>query len=50
MLPRIVLYNPQAEHWTMPLALLCLASSLDRDRFDPVIIDGRLESVSVVAV
>lgn len=28
----------------MPLALLCLASALDRARFEPVIIDGRLEN------
>ena len=41
---RIVLYNPKAEYWTMPLALLSLASGLDRARFDPVIIDGRLEN------
>jgi len=41
---RIVLYNPKAEYWTMPLALLSLASALDRSRYEPVIIDGRLEN------
>ena len=41
--PRIVLYNPRAVFYTMPLALLALASALDRARFDVVIIDGRLE-------
>jgi len=43
MIPRVILYNPQAEHWTMPVALLSLASSFDRDQLDPVIIDGMLE-------
>lgn len=43
MNPRIVLYNPQTEFQTMPLALLCLASAIDRARFEPVIIDGRME-------
>jgi radical SAM superfamily enzyme YgiQ (UPF0313 family) len=50
MTSRVVLYNPRAEHWTMPLALLSLASCLDRDRFDPVIIDGRIEDDPVAAV
>ena len=42
--PRIVLYNPRAVFYTMPLALVALASALDRSRFEVVIIDGRLES------
>jgi radical SAM superfamily enzyme YgiQ (UPF0313 family) len=41
--PRIVLYNPRAVFYTMPLALLALASALDRRRYDVVVIDGRLE-------
>ena len=41
--PRVVLYNPRAVFFTMPLALLALASALDRDEFEVVIIDGRLE-------
>jgi radical SAM superfamily enzyme YgiQ (UPF0313 family) len=41
--PRVVLYNPRAVFYTMPLALLALASALDRDAVDVVIIDGRLE-------
>lgn len=41
--PRIVLYNPRAVFYTMPLALVALASALDRGRFEVVIIDGRLE-------
>jgi anaerobic magnesium-protoporphyrin IX monomethyl ester cyclase len=41
--PRIVLYNPRAVFYTMPLALIALASSLDRAGLDVVIIDGRLE-------
>lgn len=40
---RIVLYNPRAVFHTMPLALVAIASALDRRRFDVVIVDGRLE-------
>ncbi len=40
---KVVLYNPRAVFHTMPLALLALASALDRHRYEPVIIDGRLE-------
>ena len=28
--PRVVLYNPRAVFYTMPLALVALASALDR--------------------
>jgi radical SAM superfamily enzyme YgiQ (UPF0313 family) len=41
--PRVVLYNPRAVFYTMPLALVALASALDRERYELVIIDGRLE-------
>jgi radical SAM superfamily enzyme YgiQ (UPF0313 family) len=41
---RVVLYNPYAEFHTMPLALLAIASHLDRDRYEPIIVDARLES------
>lgn len=50
MKPRVVLYNPRAVFYTMPLALVALASSLDRRQVDVVIIDGRLESDPVSAV
>ena len=50
MKPRVVLYNPRAVFYTMPLSLLALASALDRDKVDVVIIDGRLESDPVRAV
>jgi anaerobic magnesium-protoporphyrin IX monomethyl ester cyclase len=48
--PRIVLYNPRAVFHTMPLALLAVASMLDRRRFDVVIIDGRFEADPVQRV
>jgi radical SAM superfamily enzyme YgiQ (UPF0313 family) len=48
--PRVVLYNPQAVFFTMPLALIALGSALDRSRYDVVIIDGRLEADPVSAV
>jgi radical SAM superfamily enzyme YgiQ (UPF0313 family) len=39
---RVVLYNPEAVFYTMPLSLLALASNLDRERFEVTLIDGRL--------
>jgi anaerobic magnesium-protoporphyrin IX monomethyl ester cyclase len=48
--PRVVLYNPHAVFYTMPLALLALASALDRREIDVVIVDGRLEKDRVAAV
>jgi anaerobic magnesium-protoporphyrin IX monomethyl ester cyclase len=41
---RVVLYNPRAVFWTMPLALLAVGSALDRTRYEVVIVDGRLEA------
>ena len=43
MKPRVVLYNPAAAYPTMPLALVAIASHLDRARFEPVIVDARLD-------
>lgn len=40
---RVVLYNPYAEYYTMPLALVALGSQLDPARFEAVIVDARLE-------
>ena len=40
---RVVLYNPPAQFWTMPLALVAVGSALDPERFEVVIVDGRLE-------
>ena len=48
--PRLVLYNPRAVFHTMPLALVALASAIDRARFEVVIVDGRLESDPVARV
>ncbi len=48
--PRVVLYNPRAVFYTMPLALVALASSLDRRDLDVLIVDGRLEADPVAAV
>ncbi len=44
------MYNPRAVFYTMPLALVALASALDRLHVDVVIIDGRLEADPVRAV
>lgn len=39
---KIVLYNPRAVFYTMPLALMAVASGLDATRYRVVIVDGRL--------
>jgi anaerobic magnesium-protoporphyrin IX monomethyl ester cyclase len=41
--PHIVLYNPRAPFFTMPLALVAVGSALDRSRYDVTIVDGRVE-------
>lgn len=43
MRKKIVLYNPKAVFFTMPLALLAVGSYLDPRRFEVRILDGRLE-------
>jgi radical SAM superfamily enzyme YgiQ (UPF0313 family) len=47
---RIVLYNPCAPFFTMPLGLVAIGSALDRSRFDVTIVDGRLEADPVERV
>ncbi len=47
---KVVLYNPRAVFWTMPLALIAVGSALDRSKYDVVIVDGRLESDAVEAL
>ncbi len=40
---KIVLYNPRAVFYTIPLALIAIGSSLDPARYEVKIIDARLE-------
>ena len=40
---KIILYNPKAVFYDMPLALLALASNLDSKLYEVVIIDGRID-------
>jgi len=47
---KVVLYNPQAVFYTMPLGVLTVGSALDPERYEVVIIDGRLESDPVAAL
>jgi radical SAM superfamily enzyme YgiQ (UPF0313 family) len=47
---KIVLYNPRAVFFTLPLALLAVGSCLDPKRYDVRIIDGRLERDPLRAV
>ena len=44
---KVVLYNPQAVFYTMPLALVAIGSALDEDAFEVEIIDARLEEDSL---
>ncbi|HEX6570380.1 MAG TPA: hypothetical protein VF055_00060, partial [Steroidobacteraceae bacterium] len=41
---KIVLYNPKAVFFTMPLALLAVGSALDPETCEVVIVDGRLDT------
>ncbi|MER3513779.1 MAG: B12-binding domain-containing radical SAM protein, partial [Chloroflexota bacterium] len=50
MRPKVVLYNPQAVFYTMPLALLAVGSALNRGQYEVVIVDGRLEADPVGVV
>lgn len=47
---KVVLYNPKAVFYTMPLAVLAIGSYLDPARYEVIIIDGRLEEDPVAAV
>ena len=40
---KIVLYNPQAVFYTMPLALLAIGSELDPALYEVIIVDARLD-------
>ena len=40
---KVVLYNPTAVFFDMPLALLAIGSALDASKYEVIIIDGRLE-------
>jgi anaerobic magnesium-protoporphyrin IX monomethyl ester cyclase len=41
---KVVLYNPWAVFYTMPLALLAIGSELDPDRYEVVIVDARVDA------
>jgi radical SAM superfamily enzyme YgiQ (UPF0313 family) len=40
---KVVLYNPRAVFFTMPLALLAIGSELDPEKYEVIIVDGRLD-------
>jgi anaerobic magnesium-protoporphyrin IX monomethyl ester cyclase len=40
---KVVLYNPRAVFFTMPLALLAIGSELDPEVYEVVIVDARLD-------
>ena len=39
---KVILYNPKAVFYDMPLALLAIGSTLDEKKYEVIIIDGRL--------
>src|ERR1700729_2278461 len=41
---KVVLYNPQAVFFTMPLALLAIGSELDPEVYEVITIDARLDT------
>ncbi|MDQ7029326.1 MAG: hypothetical protein Q9O62_05860 [Ardenticatenia bacterium] len=47
---KIVLYNPRAVFFTMPLALVAVGSALTSQRYAVHVVDGRLERDPVKAV
>ncbi len=47
---KVILYNPRAVFWTMPLALIAIGSALDRSRYEVIIVDGRLESDPIATI
>lgn len=40
---KILLYNPKAVFYDMPLALMAIGSALDESHYDVIIIDGRID-------
>ena len=40
---KIILYNPKAVFFDMPLALLAIGSVIDAEKYEVIIIDGRME-------
>jgi len=50
MKKKVVLYNPRAVFWTMPLALIAVGSALDRSKYEVVLVDGRLETNPIETV
>lgn len=47
---KVVLYNPRAVFYTLPLALVAIGSHLDPERYEVVVVDGRLEDDPAAAV
>lgn len=43
MRKKIILYNPKAVFFDMPLALLAIGSNLDKEKYEVIIIDARVD-------
>ncbi len=40
---KVILYNPEAVFYDMPLALLALASNIDLELYEPIVVDARID-------
>jgi anaerobic magnesium-protoporphyrin IX monomethyl ester cyclase len=40
---KVVLYNPRAVFYTMPLALIAIGSELDPAKYEVIVVDGRID-------
>lgn len=47
---KVILYNPKAVFYDMPLALLAVGSCLDSEKFEVIIVDGRLDDHPVRSI
>ena len=50
MRQKVLLYNPRAVFYTMPLALVAIGSALDPAKYDVRIVDGRLEDDPIASL
>jgi len=47
---KIILYNPHAVFFTMPLGLMAVGSNLDPEKYEVIIVDARLEADALTAL
>lgn len=47
---KVILYNPKAVFFDMPLALLAIGTVLDSEKYEVIIIDGRIEEDAIASI